>query len=188
MAAATTAAAAVSVAGIAGVAVICVTACSQPLRAQASSRLQGTSLTARVTAVTQRRNSYGLSARRCPVRCMALPDAIEDASIPKLMDRVEEIARERPVMLFSKTYCPYCKKVKQLFQELNVPLEPLELDLSDKEEQWQKALYELTGKWTVPSVWIGGKYVGGHDDTLKLHKESQLTKLLQDAGVSFSTK
>jgi glutaredoxin len=32
------------------------------------------------------------------------------------------------VVIFSKTTCPFCDKVKELFRSLNMPYEALELD------------------------------------------------------------
>eukprot|EP00898_Chlorokybus_atmophyticus_P005044 jgi/Chlat1/5540/Chrsp369S00842 len=117
-------------------------------------------------------------SNRYTVRCMST-----QGEIAKLEGQVVELAQEHPVQLFTKTYCPYSKRVKQLFTELRVPYHHLDLDLLDNEDLWQDALLDLTGKRTVPSVWIGGKCVGGCDDTLRLYKSSALTQLLEDAGV-----
>ena len=54
----------------------------------------------------------------------------------------------------------------------------MELDQVRDGPQYQSTLHQLTGFRTVPSVWIGGKSVGGHDDTFKLENSGELDRLL----------
>jgi len=83
------------------------------------------------------------------------------------------------VVIFSKTYCPYCKKVKAIFSdELKVAASVVELDKKDNGAAIQAALLELTGQRTVPSVWIKGKHIGGCDDTAAAHGSGKLKGLL----------
>jgi glutaredoxin 3 len=42
-------------------------------------------------------------------------------------------------------------------------------------------LGKLTGDETVPRVFINKKFIGGGDDTERLHKNGELKKLLEDA-------
>ncbi|XVE67894.1 hypothetical protein DITRI_Ditri09bG0024600 [Diplodiscus trichospermus] len=46
----------------------------------------------------------------------------------------------------------------------------------------QAALAEWTGQRTVPNVFIGGKHIGGCDNTTAIHKEGKLVPLLTQAG------
>ena len=46
----------------------------------------------------------------------------------------------------------------------------------------QAALHDWTGQRTVPNVFIGGKHVGGCDDTVRLHQEGKLVPMLTEAG------
>lgn len=39
-------------------------------------------------------------------------------------------------------------------------------------------LKEVSGQRTVPNVYIRGKHIGGADDTIKLHEEGKLMKLI----------
>ena len=57
----------------------------------------------------------------------------------------------------------------------------LSLSLSlpkDNTSEYQDALQELTGRRTVPNIFINGKSVGGCDDIIALHSSGQLAKLL----------
>ena len=40
---------------------------------------------------------------------------------------------------------------------------------------------ELTGGRSVPRVFIGGKFIGGGDETVAAHKAGKLDKMLRDA-------
>ena len=52
-----------------------------------------------------------------------------------------------PVVVFSKTYCPFCNQVKQLFAGIPLKAEPvvLELDIRDDGESIQDVLLKMTG-------------------------------------------
>jgi len=41
---------------------------------------------------------------------------------------------------------------------------------------------QLTGGRSVPRVFIGGKFIGGGDETMAAHKGGKLEKMLNDAG------
>ena len=82
-------------------------------------------------------------------------------------DFVEKTIASAPVVMFSKSYCPFCSRAKSaLLGEGIVPV-VTELDLLDGGAQVQKSLITKTGQRTVPSVWLSGKHVGGCDDTLR---------------------
>jgi glutaredoxin 3 len=76
---------------------------------------------------------------------------------------IETKNAENAVMVYSKTYCPYCSEVKSLFGRLNVSAKVVELDELADGAAVQAALTELTGRGTVPQVFIGGKHIGGCD-------------------------
>jgi hypothetical protein len=43
-------------------------------------------------------------------------------------------------------------------------------------------LTEKTGQRTVPSVWVGGKHIGGCDDTHALHSSGKLVPMIEAAS------
>lgn len=45
-------------------------------------------------------------------------------------------------------------------------------------KQIQEYMKELTGKSTVPRVFVNGQIIGGHDDTMKAIKDGSFDKLL----------
>ncbi|KAK3574860.1 hypothetical protein QTP86_018324 [Hemibagrus guttatus] len=92
--------------------------------------------------------------------------------------RIQELIDSNLVVIFSKSYCPYCKKVKELFKELNVAFEAMELDLIENGSSYQSVLMEMTGQKTVPNVFVNKTHVGGCDKTIQAHKDGHLQQLL----------
>lgn len=83
------------------------------------------------------------------------------------------------VVIFSKSYCPYCTKTKDLFSGLKVDGTVIfELDNMDNGADIQAALLDMTGQRTVPNVFIKGKHVGGNDDVQGANKSGKLKELL----------
>lgn len=62
----------------------------------------------------------------------------------------------------------------------------VELDELADEAEVQAALQRLTRQSTVPNVFIGGKHIGGCDDTMALHRSGKLLPLLKAAGANIS--
>ncbi|OWM90508.1 glutaredoxin-C1-like [Punica granatum] len=96
--------------------------------------------------------------------------------------KVQEIVSTTPVVVFSKTYCGYCKRVKQLFTQLRAVAKIIELDEESDGGEMQSALAEWTGQRTVPNVFIGGKHIGGSDVVMEKHQSGTLVPLLTEAG------
>ncbi|CAL5203315.1 unnamed protein product [Lathyrus oleraceus] len=98
------------------------------------------------------------------------------------LTKAKELAASSPVFVFSKTYCGYCKRVKDLLKQIGATYKVLELDTESDGGEIQAALAEWTGQRTVPNVFIGGKHIGGCDSVLEKHRAGQLVPLLTDAG------
>lgn len=84
------------------------------------------------------------------------------------------------MVIFSKSYCPYCHATKQLFQ--NTPqahdVKVVELNVDKHGAVLQRALLQITGQRTVPNVFINAKHVGGNDDVTALHYSQKLQSML----------
>ncbi|KAJ8598291.1 hypothetical protein CTAYLR_005993 [Chrysophaeum taylorii] len=91
---------------------------------------------------------------------------------------VEEAIKAKDVVVFSKSFCPFCAKTKSLFKSLEVDADIHELDQRDDGPDIQAELKELTGQSTVPNVFIKGQHLGGNDDTQKAHSSGKLAEML----------
>ncbi|MQL98806.1 hypothetical protein Taro_031523 [Colocasia esculenta] len=96
--------------------------------------------------------------------------------------KAKEVVASTPVVVFSKTYCPYCIRVKQLLAQLGVKYKAIELDVESDGSEIQSALAQWTGQRTVPNVFIGGNHIGGCDTVTEAHKGRKLVPLLTQAG------
>lgn len=85
---------------------------------------------------------------------------------------------QNKVMIFSKTYCPYCSKAKDALGKLAVKFEVYELDVRPDGADIQTALQELTGQRTVPNIFVNQQHIGGCDATLAKIADGSFQKLL----------
>ncbi|XP_068244062.1 glutaredoxin-2, mitochondrial-like [Palaemon carinicauda] len=92
--------------------------------------------------------------------------------------------KENCVMIFSKTYCPYCKMAKKVFDDLGTPYEVYELDKEKDGAAAQDVLDIMTGSRTVPRVFVAGNCIGGGTETRQLYKEGKLIELVEQCRVN----
>ncbi|XP_015838214.1 uncharacterized protein LOC103313951 isoform X2 [Tribolium castaneum] len=98
-----------------------------------------------------------------------------DMSSPKV-EVVKDLIKSDTVVIFSKTYCPYCKLAKEVFNNLKKTFTTIELDKRDDGEEIQGILGELTGAKTVPRVFVKGQCLGGGSDVKALYDKGELQK------------
>ncbi|KAJ6079740.1 hypothetical protein PENARI_c001G02095 [Penicillium arizonense] len=94
-------------------------------------------------------------------------------------NRAQQLINDNAVVVFSKSYCPYCDSSKKLLDGLSAKYTTLELDLEEEGSAIQAALAEISGQRTVPNIFIKQKHIGGNSD---LQAKSDLKELLQEAG------
>lgn len=83
------------------------------------------------------------------------------------------------VKIYTTGFCPYCIQAKQLLKERGVvELDEVRIDTLPGERQ---KMMEITGRRTVPQIFIGATHVGGCDDLMALDGRGGLLPLL--AGV-----
>ncbi|KAK6913085.1 Glutaredoxin, partial [Dillenia turbinata] len=97
------------------------------------------------------------------------------------LSKAKDLVSANPVVVFSKSYCPYCTSVKKLLSQIGANYKIIELDVEGDGSEIQAALVEWTGQRTVPNVFIGGNHIGGCDSTTALHRDGKLVPLLTQA-------
>mmetsp|Transcript_6245 Transcript_6245/g.12363 ORF Transcript_6245/g.12363 Transcript_6245/m.12363 type:complete len:108 (-) Transcript_6245:5927-6250(-) len=99
---------------------------------------------------------------------------------------VEETIGSYKVVVFSKTYCGYCKTTEKLISETVVTdaVSVVYLDRRDDGAAIQEYLLTKTRQSTVPNTFIDGKHVGGNDDLQRLHRQGQYIPLLRRVGAA----
>ncbi|MFZ4649943.1 MAG: glutaredoxin 3 [Rubrivivax sp.] len=81
-----------------------------------------------------------------------------------------------PVKMYTTQVCPYCLRAKALLRQRGVAeIEEIRIDLDPAERD---RMIELTGRRTVPQIFIGATHVGGCDDLIALDQRGGLLPLL----------
>ena len=83
------------------------------------------------------------------------------------------------VKMYSTATCPYCIRAKQLLRERGVEqIEEIRVDLDHGQ---RGHMMEITGRRTVPQIFIGQTHVGGCDDLEALDQRGGLVPMLAGA-------
>ncbi|KAH0466894.1 hypothetical protein KFK09_005068 [Dendrobium nobile] len=98
------------------------------------------------------------------------------------VERVERLAAESAVVIFSVSSCCMCHAVKRLFCGMGVNPTVYELDEDPRGKEIERALTRLLGSAAVPVVFVGGKLVGAMDRVMASHINGTLVPLLKEAG------
>jgi glutaredoxin 3 len=86
-----------------------------------------------------------------------------------------------PVVVFTQEGCPYCKAALRALAADGAAA-PVLVDLTGPGGYpIKRALARMTGRATVPNVFIGGNSVGGGDETTALHRVGKLRAVLEAA-------
>mmetsp|Transcript_25834 Transcript_25834/g.42002 ORF Transcript_25834/g.42002 Transcript_25834/m.42002 type:complete len:1006 (+) Transcript_25834:121-3138(+) len=95
-----------------------------------------------------------------------------------ITDYIESMIATQEVLMFSKSYCPYCRATKALFRDMGVQPTVIELDEMENGSLVQDILSQMTAQDTVPNVYVKREHVGGNDDTQELAESGELQKML----------
>lgn len=80
------------------------------------------------------------------------------------------------VRMYCTEVCPYCVRAEQLLRARGVlEIEKIRVDLYP---ELRVAMMEMTGRRTVPQIYIGERHVGGYDDLASLDRGGELAGLL----------
>lgn len=82
----------------------------------------------------------------------------------------------QPVKMYTTAVCPYCIRAKQILKSKGV--EKIEEIRIDMEPEARAHMMEITGRRTVPQIFIGSTHVGGCDDLVALDGRGGLVPLL----------
>ncbi|BBN11287.1 glutaredoxin 3 [Marchantia polymorpha subsp. ruderalis] len=117
---------------------------------------------------------FSMGDSRWSMQGMSQLDAVE---------RVERLAAENAVVVFSLSSCCMCHVVKRLFCSLGVGPTVYELDDMNGGAELERALRKLVGdSQAVPAVFVGGKLLGGLDRVMAAHISGALIPQLKEAG------
>ena len=79
------------------------------------------------------------------------------------------------VIMYSTGFCPYCVRAKMLLKKKNVDFTDIRIDVeSDRRDE----MVELSGRTSVPQIFIDDFHVGGCDDLFALEQAGELDNKL----------
>ena len=80
------------------------------------------------------------------------------------------------VKMYTTQTCPYCVRAKSLLKQRGVDtIDEIRIDLDPTQ---RAVMVEMTGRRTVPQIFIGAHHVGGCDELIALDQRGELTPLL----------
>jgi glutaredoxin 3 len=84
------------------------------------------------------------------------------------------------VKMYTTAVCPYCTRAKQILKARGVEqIEEIRIDTSP---QQREHMMQITGRRTVPQIFIGDTHVGGCDDLMALDARGALASLLEQGA------
>jgi glutaredoxin 3 len=81
------------------------------------------------------------------------------------------------VIIYSKSYCPYCIRAKALLDSKGINYQDISID---NDPYKRDEMIAKSNRHTVPQIFINDYHVGGSDDLFALDGNGQLDKLLNN--------
>lgn len=83
------------------------------------------------------------------------------------------------ILMYSTRVCPYCIRAEQLLAKKGIAADQIEKIRVDDHPEQRAEMLRITGRRTVPQIFIGGRHVGGFDDLAALEAAGELDPLLR---------
>ena len=81
------------------------------------------------------------------------------------------------VLMYLTATCPFCQSAERLLEQKGVTdVEKVRIDLQPAR---RAEMMKMSGRRTVPQIWIGGRHIGGCDDLHELERAGELDPLLR---------
>lgn len=78
--------------------------------------------------------------------------------------------------MYCTAACPFCQAAERLLVEKGVKIDKVRVDL---EPARRAEMLKMSGRRTVPQIWIGERHIGGCDDLYDLDRQGGLDPLLK---------
>ena len=83
------------------------------------------------------------------------------------------------VVIYTSAFCGYCSAAKNILQRKGARFREVRIDQIAGERE---KMMELSGRRTVPQIFIGDQHVGGHDDLVALDRAGKLDAMLEGSA------
>ena len=78
------------------------------------------------------------------------------------------------IRMYSTTWCGYCIRAKALLERRGLEYEEI---VMDDDPAFRQTLLEMTGRWTVPQIFIDDVPIGGYTELWSLDRDGRLDEL-----------
>jgi len=82
----------------------------------------------------------------------------------------------KKIIMYTSSYCPFCNNAEQLL--INKGFDIDEKIYVDQDPEILSSMMKITGKRTVPQIFIGENYIGGFDELRKIDLSGELDRIL----------
>jgi glutaredoxin 3 len=76
--------------------------------------------------------------------------------------------------MYTTTWCGYCVRAKALLDQRGIPYEEISMD---DDPEFRRKLLDMTGRWTVPQIFIDDRPIGGYTELWTLDRDGRLDEL-----------
>jgi glutaredoxin 3 len=80
------------------------------------------------------------------------------------------------IIIYTTAVCPYCVAAKNFLHSKGQTWTEVRVDT---QPDVRKKMVEMTGRTSVPQIFINDTHVGGYDDMIALHRKGGLDPLLE---------
>lgn len=84
------------------------------------------------------------------------------------------------ILMYCTKVCPYCIRAEQLLAKKGIDSDGIEKIRVDNHPEQRAEMMRITGRRTVPQIFIGDRHVGGFDDLVALDAAGELDPLLRN--------
>ncbi|WP_461519076.1 glutaredoxin 3 [Porticoccus sp.] len=79
------------------------------------------------------------------------------------------------VRIYTTRTCGYCVAAKNLLANKGLTFDEIPVDGDDA---LRRELVVMSGRHTVPQIWLGETHIGGYDDLRRLEQQGELDRLI----------
>jgi glutaredoxin 3 len=83
------------------------------------------------------------------------------------------------IVIYTTAVCPYCVAAKNFLQSKGQTWSEVRVDT---DPDTRRKMTEMTGRTSVPQIFINDTHVGGYDDMIALHRKGGLDPLLEGSA------
>jgi glutaredoxin 3 len=76
--------------------------------------------------------------------------------------------------MYTTAWCGYCSRAKSLLERKGLEYEEISMD---DDPAFRAKLLDMTGRWTVPQIFIDGSPIGGYSELWQLDRDGRLDRL-----------